>query len=107
MISRPQPSTLFPYTTLFRSNAELVLRKVPAGMSDEVALFAGDVMGTGYHAVVESGVRPGDSVAVLGLGPVGLCAVQAARAVSAARVIAVDSVPERLSMAESFGACPA
>jgi len=88
-------------------NAELVLRKVPAGMSDEVALFAGDVMGTGYHAVVESGVRPGDSVAVLGLGPVGLCAVQAARAVGAARVIAVDSVPERLSMAESFGALPA
>ena len=88
-------------------NAELVLRKVPAGMSDEVALFAGYVMGTGYHAVVESGLRPGDSVAVLGLGPVGLCAVQAARAVGAARVIAVDSVPERLSMAESFGACPA
>jgi len=88
-------------------NAELVLRKVPAGMSDEVALFAGDVMGTGYHAVVESGVRPGDSVAVLGLGPVGLCAVQAARAVGAARVIAVDSVPDRLSMAESFGAKPA
>ena len=85
-------------------NAELVLRKVPAGMSDDVALFAGDVMGTGYHAVVESGLRPGDSVAVLGLGPVGLCAVQAARAVGAARVIAVDSVPERLSMAESFGA---
>jgi 2-desacetyl-2-hydroxyethyl bacteriochlorophyllide A dehydrogenase len=88
-------------------NAELVLRKVPAGMSDEVALFAGDVMGTGYHAVVESGLRPGDSVAVLGLGPVGLCAVQAARAVGAAQVIAVDSVPERLSMAESFGASPA
>ena len=88
-------------------NAELVLRKVPAGMSDEVALFAGDVMGTGYHAVVESGLRPGDSVAVLGLGPVGLCAVQAARAVGAAQVIAVDSVPERLSMAESFGATPA
>jgi 2-desacetyl-2-hydroxyethyl bacteriochlorophyllide A dehydrogenase len=88
-------------------NAELVLRKVPAGMSDEVALFAGDVMGTGYHAVVESGLRPGDSVAVLGLGPVGLCAVQAARAVGAARVIAVDSVRERLSMAESFGAHPA
>src|SRR5256714_12042494 len=88
-------------------NAELVLRKVPAGMSDEVALFAGDVMGTGYHAVVESGLRPGDSVAVLGLGPVGLCAVQAARAVGAARVIAGDSVPDRLSMAESFGATPA
>ena len=87
-------------------NADLVLRRVPQGMSDEVALFAGDVMGTGYHAVVESGLRPGDVAAVLGLGPVGLCAVQAARAVGAAHVIAVDSVPERLAVAESFGAQP-
>jgi 2-desacetyl-2-hydroxyethyl bacteriochlorophyllide A dehydrogenase len=84
--------------------ADLVLRRVPAQMPDEVALFAGDVMGTGYHAAVESGLRPGDAVAVLGLGPVGLCAVQAARAVGAAHVIAVDSVPERLEMAASFGA---
>jgi threonine dehydrogenase-like Zn-dependent dehydrogenase len=87
-------------------NADLVLRKVPEGMSDDVALFAGDVMGTGYHAVVASGLRPGDVAVVLGLGPVGLCAVQAARAVGAAQVIAVDSVSERLSMAESFGAQP-
>ncbi len=85
-------------------NADLVLRRVPEGMSDEVALFAGDVMGTGFHAVLDSGLRPGDVAAVLGLGPVGLCAVQAARAAGAARVIAVDSVPERLAMAESFGA---
>ena len=61
-------------------NADLVLRRVPEGMSDDVALFAGDVMGTGYHAVAESGMRAGDVVAVLGLGPVGLCAVQAAQA---------------------------
>jgi 2-desacetyl-2-hydroxyethyl bacteriochlorophyllide A dehydrogenase len=87
-------------------NAVLVLRKVPQGMSDEVALFAGDVMGTGYHAVVESGLRPGEVAAVLGVGPVGLCAVQAARAVGASSVIAIDSVPERLAMAESFGAEP-
>src|SRR5262245_884853 len=57
--------------------ANLTLRRVPAGISDDAALFAGDVMGTGYHAVVEAGVKPGDVVAVLGLGPVGLCAVQA------------------------------
>jgi threonine dehydrogenase-like Zn-dependent dehydrogenase len=87
-------------------NADLVLRRVPQGMSDDVALFAGDVMGTGYHAVLESGLRPGDVAAVLGLGPVGLCAVQAALAVGAAQVIAVDSVSERLAMAESFGARP-
>jgi 2-desacetyl-2-hydroxyethyl bacteriochlorophyllide A dehydrogenase len=87
-------------------NADLILRKVPAGMSDETALFAGDVMGTGYHAVTESGLRSGDVAAVLGLGPVGLCAVQAAKAAGAAHVIAVDSVTERLAMAESFGAQP-
>jgi 2-desacetyl-2-hydroxyethyl bacteriochlorophyllide A dehydrogenase len=84
--------------------ADLVLRKVPEGMSDDVALFAGDVMGTGYHAAVESGLQPGDTAAVLGLGPVGLCAVQAALAVGAAHVIAIDTVPERLAMAASFGA---
>ncbi len=87
-------------------SADLVLRKVPQGMSDEVALFAGDVMGTGYHAVLESGMRAGDTAAVLGLGPVGLCAVQVAKAAGAARVLAIDSVPERLAMAESFGALP-
>jgi 2-desacetyl-2-hydroxyethyl bacteriochlorophyllide A dehydrogenase len=86
--------------------ADLVLRKVPAGMSDDVALFAGDVMGTGYHAVEASGLQPGDTAAVLGLGPVGLCAVQAAKAVGAAHVIAVDTVAERLAMAASFGAQP-
>ncbi len=84
--------------------ADLVLRRVPEGMSDEVALFAGDVMGTGFHAVVDSGLRAGDVAAVLGLGPVGLCAVQAARACGAAHVIAIDTVPERLAMAERFGA---
>jgi 2-desacetyl-2-hydroxyethyl bacteriochlorophyllide A dehydrogenase len=84
--------------------ANLVLRRVPEGMSSEVALFAGDVMGTGFHAVDSSGLRPGDVAAVLGLGPVGLCAVQAARAAGAAHVFAIDSVPERLRVAESFGA---
>ena len=84
--------------------ANLALRRVPSGMSDDTALFAGDVMGTAYHAVVEGGVKPGDSVAVLGLGPVGLCAVQVARASGAAAVIAVDTVEERLEVARAFGA---
>lgn len=87
-------------------NADLTLRPVPEGMSDDVALFAGDVMGTGYHAVAETGVGRDDTVAVLGLGPVGLCAVQAALAAGAGRVIAVDTVPDRLEMARSFGAEP-
>ena len=86
--------------------ANLVLRRVPEGMSSDVALFAGDVMGTGFHAVDASGLRPGDVAAVLGLGPVGLCAVQVARAAGAAHVYAIDSVPERLAVAEQFGAEP-
>lgn len=84
--------------------ANLTLRKVPDGMSADVALFAGDVMGTGYHAVAHAGVRTGDTVAVLGLGPVGLCAVQAARAAGAAQVFAIDTVAQRLEMAQRFGA---
>jgi 2-desacetyl-2-hydroxyethyl bacteriochlorophyllide A dehydrogenase len=87
-------------------NADLTLRAVPDGMSDDVALFAGDVMGTGYHAVVESGVSDGDIVAVLGMGPVGLCAVQAAFAAGAGGVVAVDTVGERLELARSLGAEP-
>jgi 2-desacetyl-2-hydroxyethyl bacteriochlorophyllide A dehydrogenase len=85
-------------------NANLTLRKVPDSVSDEIALFAGDVMGTGYHAIAD--VKPGDSVAVLGLGPVGLCAVQAAIAAGAGPVVAIDTVDERLKVAKQFGAVP-
>jgi alcohol dehydrogenase len=84
--------------------ANLTLRKVPEGMSAEVALFAGDVMGTGYHAVAHAEMRAGDSVVVLGLGPVGLCAVQAALAGGAAAVFAIDTVEQRLALAREFGA---
>ena len=85
-------------------HANLTLRRVPDAMSDDIALFAGDVMGTGWHAVDQAGLRPGDTAAVLGLGPVGLCAVQAAKAAGVARVVAIDSVADRLALAESFGA---
>jgi threonine dehydrogenase-like Zn-dependent dehydrogenase len=85
-------------------HADMTLRRVPEGVSAEAAIFAGDVMGTGYHAVSAAGMRPGDTVAVLGLGPVGLCAVQVARAAGASIVLAIDSVAQRLQMASSFGA---
>jgi 2-desacetyl-2-hydroxyethyl bacteriochlorophyllide A dehydrogenase len=86
--------------------ANLTLRPVPDGLTDDVALFAGDVMGTAYHAVHSGRVGPGDSVAVLGLGPVGLCAVQVAVAAGAAPVLAIDSVEARLDVARAFGAVP-
>jgi 2-desacetyl-2-hydroxyethyl bacteriochlorophyllide A dehydrogenase len=84
--------------------ADMTLRKIPEGLSDDVALFAGDVLGTGYHAIAEGNVRPADTVAVLGLGPVGLCAVQSARAAAAEPVFAIDTVEQRLELARSFGA---
>lgn len=87
-------------------HANLTLRRVPDGLSDEAALFAGDVAGTAYHAVADSGFEPGGTAAVLGLGPVGLCAVQMAKAAGASTVVAVDTVEERLNVAESFGAVP-
>ena len=87
-------------------HANLTLRRVPEGMSDDIALFAGDVMGTGWHAVDQAEIRPGDTAAVLGLGPVGLCAVQAAKAAGAAKVVAIDTVADRLELAASFGAEP-
>jgi 2-desacetyl-2-hydroxyethyl bacteriochlorophyllide A dehydrogenase len=87
-------------------NADMTLRKVPDGVGDDIALFAGDVMGTGYHSISDGHVKPGDSVAVLGLGPVGLCAVQAAVAAGAGPVLAVDTVEDRLAIAKQFGAVP-
>src|SRR3989440_5773891 len=86
--------------------ANMTLRRVPEGLSDAAALFAGDVMGTGYHAVVAAGLQPGDTCAVIGLGPVGLCAVMAARASGASQVVAVDTVAERLDTARALGAHP-
>ena len=85
-------------------HANLTLRKVPDGLTDEVALFAGDVMGTAYHAVKSRPLAKGETAAILGMGPVGLCAVQAAKAAGASEVVAIDTVEDRLRMAESFGA---
>ena len=87
-------------------HANLTLRAVPDAVNDDVALFAGDVMGTGYHAVAHTEIMPGDSLAVLGLGPVGLCAAQVAVAAGAAPVLAIDSVEQRLELARAFGAIP-
>lgn len=87
-------------------HADLCLRRVPDGMPAEVAMFAGDVMGTAYHAVADAGLRPGDRAAVIGLGPVGLCAVQAALAAGAIEVFAIDTVQDRLEVARALGARP-
>jgi threonine dehydrogenase-like Zn-dependent dehydrogenase len=86
--------------------ADLTLRKIPenGGLGDEDVLFVGDILTTGYDAVRKTDMRPGDVVAVIGCGPVGLCTVMAARALGAGVVVAVDMVPERLKLAETLGA---
>ncbi len=73
--------------------------KVPEGMSDEQVLFLSDILPTGYMAAEACDISPGDTVAVWGCGPVGQFAIQSARVLGAERVIAIDCVPERLTMA--------
>jgi len=82
------------------------LVKVPEGVSAEQALFAGDVLSTGYFCADLAGIEPGSVVAVLGCGPVGLMAAIGARELGAGRVFAVDSLAERLELARRFGAEP-
>ncbi len=86
--------------------ADVNLRPIPADMADEAALFAGDILTTAYGAVKNAGVSSGDSVAVIGCGPVGIMAVQSAFARGAARVFAIDLVEERVQLAASLGAVP-
>jgi alcohol dehydrogenase len=85
--------------------AETSVHVVPDGVSDEQVLFLSDILPTGYEIGVQNGgVKPGDTVAVVGAGPVGLATMMTASIAGAARIIAVDLAPSRLRHAESFGA---
>ena len=86
-------------------SADLSMRKVPEGTagSDDDFLFVGDIMTTGYESVRHFG-RPGDIVAIVGAGPVGMCAAMAAQALGMGKVIVIDKVASRLKEAEAFGA---
>jgi 2-desacetyl-2-hydroxyethyl bacteriochlorophyllide A dehydrogenase len=87
-------------------NADICLRTIDDSLSDEKVLFAGDIFTTGYDCAVEARIEEGDVVVVQGCGPVGLMAVQAARAFKPSVIYAVDTVSQRLEMAQSFGAVP-
>ena len=73
--------------------------KVPNGMSDEQVLFLSDIFPTGYMAAEMCSITPGDTIAVWGCGPVGQFAIASAKMLGAARIVAIDRVPERLAMA--------
>ncbi len=77
----------------------------PAGVSDEQLLMAADILPTGYEVGVLNGrVRPGDVVAVVGAGPIGLSAIVGSRLFSPSHVIAIDLADSRLEAAKQFGA---
>jgi alcohol dehydrogenase len=85
--------------------AETSVHLVPEGVSDEQVLFLADILPTGYEIGVQNGrVKPGDTIAVVGAGPVGLAAMMTAEIAGAGRIIAVDMAPSRLKHAENFGA---
>src|SRR2546429_6026997 len=78
---------------------------IPDGVSDSEALMLADILPTGYEVgVLAGGVRPGDVVAVVGCGPVGLSAITGARLYSPSQIVAVDLSDVRLEAAKQFGA---
>ena len=73
-------------------------------MTDEQVLFLGDIFPTGWQAAVQCDIEPTDTVAIWGCGPVGQMAIRSAVLLGAKQVVAIDHVPERLSMAKAGGA---
>ena len=84
--------------------ADLTLHALHSHLTDEHALFVGDIFTTGYDCAVEAQIRQGDTVAVVGCGPVGLMAILAARSFGPEKIYAIDTVSQRLEMAQSLGA---
>jgi threonine dehydrogenase-like Zn-dependent dehydrogenase len=78
--------------------------KVPENLSDEQVLFLGDIFPTGWQAAAQAQIEPTDTVAVWGCGPVGQFTIRSAIMQGAKEVVAIDRVPERLTMAEAAGA---
>jgi len=78
--------------------------KIPNGLSDEQVLFLSDIFPTGYMAADFCNLNGGETVAIWGCGPVGQFAIRSAFLLGAERVIAIDTVPERLALAKEAGA---
>ncbi len=79
------------------------LTLIPDHVTDEQALFTGDILSTGYWAADIGEIRPADTVAVIGAGPTGLCTMACARLYSPAKIIAIDTDEYRLRLAKERG----
>ena len=85
--------------------ADTSVYPVPEGLSDEQVLFLADILPTAYEVGVLNGkVQPGDTIAVVGAGPIGLATIMTARLLTPGRVIAIDLADARLEQALAFGA---
>ena len=78
--------------------------KVPSTLTDDQVLFLSDIFPTGYMAADLCNIQEGDTIAIWGCGPVGQFAIKSAFMLGAGRVIAIDTVPERLALAKASGA---
>jgi threonine dehydrogenase-like Zn-dependent dehydrogenase len=87
-------------------NASVNLLRIPEGMEDERALFVGDILTTAYYGAAIAGISDGDAVAVIGAGPVGFFAAQAARLQGASQVLVLDLDRGRLELMDRMGFVP-
>jgi threonine dehydrogenase-like Zn-dependent dehydrogenase len=93
------------FAQYFRVNdAEANLAPIPDGVPDDAAVYTCDMMSTGFMGAEHAAIPLGGTVAVFGIGPVGMMAVAGARLLGAGTILAVDRVPSRLEMARRFGA---
>jgi len=84
--------------------ADATLMKIPEGISLEEGLLLGDILSTGFFCAKQAEIKPGNTYAVVGCGPVGLLAILGAIEYGAEKIFAIDTVPERLTMAQKLGA---
>jgi threonine dehydrogenase-like Zn-dependent dehydrogenase len=84
--------------------ADTTAIRVPETLTDEQLLFLGDIFPTGWQAAVQCDIQPTDTVAIWGAGPVGQMAIRSAVLLGARQVVAIDYLPDRLSMAAAGGA---
>jgi alcohol dehydrogenase len=85
--------------------ADTSVYKVPDALSDEQVLFLADILPTAFEVGVRNGgVQPGDTVAIVGAGPIGLATIMTARLYTPASIIAIDLADSRLEKAREFGA---
>ena len=87
-------------------NADHTMESIPASMADEQAIFVGDILSTGYFGAERAEIKPGDVIAVVGAGPVGLMATMCAQLFGPARTFVIDMVDSRLEIAEELGGIP-